>query len=96
MLNGEEAERAYSAALLAFRREGDSPASRERRREALEANPYVPAYLSGRRRLPRFPPEHVGIGDKNEAVAYVFDAREAWRKTRGAIPWLLKGGKGKR
>jgi len=80
----------YSQALLAFRREGDSEASRVFRKKAIDQNGFVPAYLAGRRKLPKYPPEYIGFGDRNEAVAYVFDNRPAWRDTPGAIPWLLK------
>lgn len=81
----------YSQALLAFRREQDTDNSRGYRKQALESNKHVPAYLSGKRKMPKYPPDYVGIGDKDEAVAYVFDNRRAWLDTPGAIPWLLKG-----
>lgn len=81
----------YARALLAYRREQDSESSREFRRLAIETNKHVPAYLSGKRKLPRYQPDYVGLGDKNEAIAYVFDNRKAWLDTPGAIPWLLKG-----
>jgi len=81
----------YFSTLLAYREEGDSADSRALRARALAGNRYVPAYLAGRRKLPKYPPAYVGIGDKDEAIAYVFDSRPAWRDTPGAIPWLLKG-----
>lgn len=80
----------YSKVLLAYRREGDSEHSRAYRKAAMEQNRFVPAYLAGRRKLPKYPPDYIGIGDKNEAIAYVFDNRKAWRDTPGAIPWLLR------
>lgn len=81
----------YARALLAFRHEQDTDNSRGYRKQALESNKHVPAYLSGKRKMPKYPPDYVGIGDKDEAVAYVFDNRRAWLDTPGAIPWLLKG-----
>lgn len=83
----------YSRALLAFRGEGNTGQSRHYRAEAVESNKYIPAYLAGRRKLPKVPPDYVGMGDKNEAVSYVFDNRSAWLDTPGAIPWLLKQAK---
>ncbi len=83
----------YSRALLAYRQQGDNEDSRAAGKKAIEQNRFVPAYLAGRRKLPKYPPDYVGIGDKNEAVAYVFDNRQAWRDTPGAIPWLLAAGK---
>ncbi|HFQ14217.1 MAG TPA: hypothetical protein ENK40_05420 [Gammaproteobacteria bacterium] len=83
----------YSRALLAYRREGDSDHSRACRKAAIEQNKFVPAYLAGRRKLPRYLPDYIGIGDKTEAVAYVFDNRQAWRDTSGAISWLIKANK---
>jgi hypothetical protein len=38
----------YTAALVAFRRDGDGAASRERLARALKSNPHVPAYLLNR------------------------------------------------
>jgi len=81
----------YSRALLAYREGQDSADSRASRAQALATNRHVPAYLAGRRKMPRRPPDYIGIGDKNEAVAYVLDNRSAWRDTPGAIGWLLKG-----
>ena len=73
----------YSRVLLAYRREGDSEHSRALRKAAIEQNRFVPAYLAGRRKLPKYPPDYIGVGDKNAAIAYVFDHRQAWRDTPG-------------
>ena len=84
------ADWAYTRTLLAFIENGDSPVSRTHRKTAIATNKYVPAYLSGRRKLPVFPFEYIQIGDKSEAVNYVLDSRAFWRATRGAVAWLLK------
>lgn len=76
----------YSGALLAFRR-GDRRAS-ERLKRALRQNPFVPAYLLRRRRLPRRLPAYMGFGDDSEAQVYVSAAMEEWRRTPGALDWL--------
>jgi hypothetical protein len=78
----------WSAALLAFRRSGDCPASRRLLAAAAESNRHVPAYLLRKKPLPRNLPDYVGIGDKNEAVAYVHGARGAWTAAAGATAWV--------
>lgn len=80
----------YSRALWVFRREGESVEAKRRLREAIKYNRYVPLYLLGRKWLPRLLPQYIGIGDENEAVAYVVESMEVWRKTPGALEWLDK------
>lgn len=81
---------AYSRALISFRESGDSRVSKEARSFATRANRYVPTYLAGIRKMPKFPPEYLTPGDKTEAVSYVYDNRQSWVDTEGAIDWLLK------
>jgi len=78
----------YSRALLLFRREGPSRKARAQLKKALNYNHHVPLYLLEIKRLPDRMPEYVGIGDENEAVAYIVEAFEPWYKTPGAIEWL--------
>jgi tetratricopeptide (TPR) repeat protein len=78
----------WSKAVLLFRRDGDSPASRKALARAINANKHVPLYLLGRKKPPRHLPEYVGIGDENEAVAYVHGAAAAWVAAAGALDWL--------
>jgi len=78
----------YNWALLVFRREGDSAEARSRLKEALQQNKHVPAYLLGRKRLPRELPHLVGFGDENEAIAYAANALVNWHSTPGALEWL--------
>jgi len=54
------------------------------------ANPFVPEYLFGRRKMPKHLPDYIGFGDENEAVAYAADAIEGWRKSEGAPAWLAE------
>ena len=81
---------AYTRALLAFIENGDSPVSRMHRKAAIAVNKYVPAYLSGLRKLSVLPLEYIQIGDKSEAVSYVLENRDVWRATSGSVAWLLK------
>jgi len=86
---------AWSKTLLSFRREGDCAASREALARAIEANRHVPAYLFGRKKLPRTLPDYIGWGDQNEAVSYVYAAAGAWAAAAGALAWAqaVAGGK---
>lgn len=79
----------YTRALIGFREHGDDKRSRELRAFAVRVNRFVPAYLSGASRMPKFPPDYVNPGDKTEAVSYVYDNRQAWQDSAGAIEWLL-------
>ncbi|MGH2929356.1 MAG: DUF7309 domain-containing protein, partial [Solirubrobacteraceae bacterium] len=78
----------YTKALAAFRRQGDSPQSQALRAEARKQNPHVPAYLSGRKRIPTRLPDYVGFGDPSEAVDYVVGAKAQWESVPGALGWL--------
>ena len=82
------AEWLYGKALLAFRKEGDSANSKKLLRAAIKQNQHVPAFLSGKQRLPPHPPEFIGFGDENEAISYVANHLQNWRNTPGAIDWL--------
>lgn len=84
------AEWAYPRALLSFIENGDNPESRQHRARAITQNKHIPAYLSGRRKLPSIPYEYIRVGDKTEAVNFVLENREAWRAIPGAISWLMK------
>jgi tetratricopeptide (TPR) repeat protein len=79
---------AYTRALAAFRRHGPGDRADAALRAALATNPFVPAYLLGRKKLPRQLPAYVGFGDENEAVAYVAEAAEAWLVSPEALAWL--------
>lgn len=81
------AEWAWSAALLAFRREGDCESSRAALAGACHVNRHVPAYLFGDRKLPRQLPDFISPGQQNEAAAYVHGAAEAWSAAAGALDW---------
>lgn len=78
----------YSRALLDFRKQGDSPGARKSLEAALEENKHVPAYLLGRKRMPRTLPSYYGFGDENEAIFYVEGNKAAWETTPGAMEWI--------
>ncbi len=79
---------AYTRALATFRRHGASGPADVALRKALTTNSFMPAYLLGRKPLPRRLPAYVGFGDENEAVAYIAEAAEAWLTSPQALAWL--------
>jgi len=79
----------YGWALWTFRQEGDSPAARQRLREAIKANRHVPEYLSGKAAIPDVLPESYSLGSVEEAVFCADEFFEAWGATPGADRWLL-------
>lgn len=86
----DSASRLYSRALLDFRREGDSPAAERALRNALEFNPYVPEYITGRCHLPKVIPDDSSLGDREEAVVYASENLPAWKATRGGREWMKR------
>ncbi len=84
------AEFAWTRVLLAFRKQGDGPDSRDMLAAALASNPHVPPFLLGKKKLPPVLPDMVGFGDESEAVCYAADNLEAWQATGGALAWLAE------
>ena len=78
----------WSRALLAFRRSGDCPESCSALSQAISDNTHIAGLLLGDKKMPRQLPAYIGMGDKNEAVAYVHGATVAWVATPGALAWL--------
>ncbi len=84
------AEWTYTAALLAFRHEGDSAISRSLLWAASHVNQYVPDYLVGNKSMPSLPPSTIQFGGEDEAICYATQFLRTWRNSAGAIPWLRK------
>jgi tetratricopeptide (TPR) repeat protein len=82
----------YGQCLWTFRREGDSPASRQRLRAALRSNRHVPDYLGGGREWAGPSPASYAMRSREEAVICVEELGEAWRATPGAMDWLVTHG----
>ena len=78
----------YTRALLEFRKQDASLQANKALADALKENPHVPAYLTGKKRMPNTRPPLIGMGDENEAIAYASDHLNHWRRTPGAIEWL--------
>jgi tetratricopeptide (TPR) repeat protein len=78
----------YSRVLLDLLKHGESPEAEKSLKIALGGNHHVPAYLLGRKKMPRSLPPYYGLGDDNEAVLYVHGNRAAWKALPGALKWL--------
>jgi hypothetical protein len=76
-----------TGALLAFRKQGDGAEAREKLAAALECNPHIPAFMLGRKKLPRRLPDQIGFGDESEAVCYAAENIDDWKGTTGALSW---------
>jgi hypothetical protein len=79
---------AYTRALLAFRRQGDTIDARRLLKQAKKINRHVPAYLAGRKFPPAEQPGYYGPGDESEALSYVGSFMAGWKATPGAVAWL--------
>jgi tetratricopeptide (TPR) repeat protein len=79
---------AYTRALLAFRRHGDTPEARRLLREAKRRNKHVPVYLLGDKFPPAEPPGSYSPGDESEALNYLGGFLAGWKSTPGAVAWL--------
>ena len=78
----------YTHALLCFKREGNSAKANLLLHDAVAYNPHVPAYLLGKKHIPKRLPAFVGLGDQDEAIHYAVDAKPIWQKTSHALDWL--------
>jgi tetratricopeptide (TPR) repeat protein len=78
----------YTKALAAFARRGAVAQARELLAEARELNPHIPAYLTGRKKVPKTRPDYTVFGEESEAVDYAAGAGELWASVPGALAWL--------
>ena len=69
---------------------GDTPEAEASLRQALKVNAHVPAYLLGRKKLPRVSAPYITMGGEDEAQEYVRRHAAAWTRTTGATEWLAK------
>ena len=86
--NDGSAHWTWSAALLEFRRTGNSAPANKALARAVDANRHVAAYLLGAQPLPSTLPEYIGMGDETEAVSYVHSAAGAWDAAPDAKAWV--------
>lgn len=79
----------YSKAYLYFCKRSKQLYADKALKEAMEYNPYVPIYLFGLTEMPEEMPEYTGVGDENEAIAYVDDSLELWANNKKALKWFV-------
>jgi len=77
----------YCRALLAFRSQGDTPASRTLLAAAVKANPHVPKCVLGQAELSDWPGSY-SLGSEEEAVFCAAQIGGAWEASAGALEWL--------
>ncbi|CAH1195197.1 hypothetical protein PAECIP111893_00636 [Paenibacillus plantiphilus] len=68
----------YSRILVEYGINGQSTRLASLIKKAITHNPYVPAYLQGKKRLPREMPQYMGYGDDQEAIVYAHANRHLW------------------
>lgn len=78
----------YSRALLEFQKRGASATAKKILQQAVEENPFVPAYLMGQKRVPNRQVDYYGWGDESEAIYYASEHLNHWRRIPDAVDWL--------
>jgi tetratricopeptide (TPR) repeat protein len=78
----------YAAALMTFRREGDSAAAQAAITRAIQSNPFVVGYLLAPETLPEDPPPYVTVGGKDDAASAARALLAAFEQTPDATEWV--------
>ncbi|ULT56430.1 SEC-C domain-containing protein [Neobacillus drentensis] len=78
----------YNRLLLELSEHGFSAKAGMLLKGAKKENKYVIPYLTGKKRLPAYPPDYFGFGDENEAIVYADMHLHLWRKIDGLGEWL--------
>jgi tetratricopeptide (TPR) repeat protein len=84
----------YGYALWTFRKEGHSPAARERLRVATRSNRHGVRFLIADPSTYDVDVDMYALGSEGEAIACARELADAWRRTPGAIAWLRAAGGG--
>ncbi len=78
----------YIKALLFFALEGVSKKAEKLLNQALKNNCYVPEYLTEQKPLPTLLPDCYSWGSPEEAILFVANSLNVWKKIPGALDWL--------
>ncbi|MGN7413810.1 SEC-C metal-binding domain-containing protein [Paenibacillus sp. SAF-068] len=81
---------AYDKIILEYKKNGITSELKMLYRVARGVNKHVPDYLLGLKRLPHNLPDFVGMGDSNEAIAYVIMHSRLWASVPDLLKWMLK------
>jgi len=82
------AEFNYNRLLTEYEMRGITPALNRLFRIAMQLNPHIPDYLTGKKRIPRKMPEIIVVGDTTEAAAYADDHLHLWRERPELLAWV--------
>ena len=74
--------------LLLVLKDGKFDEAKELLKVALNRNPYVPDYLTGRKAIYHYTEDTVTVGGDNEADCYAEEYIKGWKLVLGAIEWL--------
>jgi uncharacterized protein YecA (UPF0149 family) len=86
----EDTRAAYNKLLLELSENGFTVKAKKLFKEAKKANKFVPAYLTGKKRMPDELPDFYGFGDENEAIDYIGMHQHLWEKIKGLAEWMKK------
>ena len=78
----------FNKALCQFKKEGQNKKSDKLLLEAHKQNSYVIDYLLGNKEMPKNQPQYIGMGDENEAIAYVSGNWKLWNKIEDSFEWV--------
>jgi hypothetical protein len=78
----------YNKLLLEVTRHGFTAKAEMLLKGAKKENKFVIPYLTGKKRLPAYPPDFYGVGDENEAIVYADMHLHLWKKVDGLEKWL--------
>jgi tetratricopeptide (TPR) repeat protein len=81
---------AYDQIILEYKKNGITSQLKMLYRVARGVNKHVPDYLLGLKRLPHNLPDFVGMGDSEEAIAYVIMHSRLWASAPDLLKWMLK------
>lgn len=84
----ESAQASYNQLLLEIIEKGFTAKAAKLLKEAKKLNKYVITYLTGKKRLPAYPPDYYGFGDENEAIVYADMHLHLWTRIDGLNEWL--------
>jgi uncharacterized protein YecA (UPF0149 family) len=84
----DSAQDSYNKLLLELHEHGFTARAVKLLKEAKKDNKFVINYLSGKKRLPAYPPDYYGLGDENEAIVYADMHLHLWKKIDGLGEWL--------
>lgn len=80
----------FNRALVYYFKDGLTAKTKAQLKKADQQNPHVKDYLTGKTALPKRLPDHMGIGDKAEAVMYTQENGQLWEKASSLLNELAK------